>query len=453
MYNNTRNTFLISLKSTIPAVLLMLCHPLLAQHEGHKMPPMNMAPDTMQHMNHGAGMEMQHSMSHSYSLSLPMSRNGSGTGWQPDETPMYMYMKMAGNWNLMFHGGIFLRYNVQDIGKSGSRGGDRLDAPNMFMGMAQRRIGKNGLFNVNLMMSLDPLTIGGNGYPLLFQTGESWKDRPLIDRQHPHDLFSELSIGYTQRLNDKWDLTGYLGYPGEPALGPVTFMHRASAFSNPDAPLGHHWQDATHITFGVATFGIRCGKLKLEASSFTGREPGENRYNFDKPRFDSYSYRLLFNPGKSWALQVSRGLLKSPEEHLPGEDITRTTASVIHASRLGGRKFQTTSLVWGMNQGHRTGHSALLESHYQVNRTGIYGRYEWVQKDSTELALHGVSRELIDVNALTLGLSYNLTEGKPGIMAVGAQSTYFIPDPAVKDLYGSNPVSVEVFMHFTPLWK
>jgi hypothetical protein len=31
-------------------------------------------------------------------------------------------------------------------------------------------------------------------------------------------------------------------------------MHRPSQH-DPDAPIGHHWQDSTHITFGVATLG------------------------------------------------------------------------------------------------------------------------------------------------------------------------------------------------------
>ena len=126
---------------------------------------------------------------------------------------------------------------------------------------------------------------GGKGYPLLFQTGETYKGEPLIDRQHPHDLFSELSLSYSHAFTKNVDAFVYVGYPGEPALGPVTFMHRPSALDNPNSPISHHWVDATHITFGVATIGIRVGKFKIEGSSFTGREPDEDRYNFDKAKF------------------------------------------------------------------------------------------------------------------------------------------------------------------------
>ncbi len=163
--------------------------------------------------------------------------------------------------------------------------------------------GTERIISFQHLISLDPFTVGGEGYPLLFQTGETYNNEPLVDRQHQHDLFSEVSVSYAHSLSPKSDLFVYVGYPGEPALGPVAFMHRPSALNNPDATLTHHWTDATHITFGVATLGFRYGNWKIEGSSFTGREPGENRYNFDKPRFDSWSGRLSYNPTEKWALQ------------------------------------------------------------------------------------------------------------------------------------------------------
>jgi hypothetical protein len=87
----------------------------------------------------------------------------------------------------------------------------KFSVPNWFMGMAQRQVGKNGLLNVRAMVSLDRLFDGGAGYPLLFQSGETWKGEPLINRQHPHDLISELSVAYTQRLSEKIDVTHLCG--------------------------------------------------------------------------------------------------------------------------------------------------------------------------------------------------------------------------------------------------
>src|SRR5262245_49549549 len=290
---------------------------IFSQHEHHMMSdtipkkkdtmPMkkgmdNMRMDTMDHSMHN-----MHSMpSHAYSRSLPMSRNGSGTGWNPDASPMYMWMKSGNKTDWMCHGNIFLRYTNQDIFKSGSRGDGEFSAPNWFMAMMNRKVGTRGLLNATAMISLDPITEGGNGYPLLFQSGETYKGQRLIDRQHPHDLFSSLSIGYTQMLNKNIDVFAYVGYPGEQAMGAPAFMHRVSSMNDPDAPLGHHWQDATHITFGVGTLGFRYKNFKGEGSVFTGREPDEDRYGFDKAKFDSYSYRLSFNPTENWALQFSQ---------------------------------------------------------------------------------------------------------------------------------------------------
>ena len=187
------------------------------------------------------------------------------------------------------------------------------------------------------MMSLDPLTEGGRGYPLLFQTGESWNGEALHDRQHPHDLFDELSFSFSQKFDHDFSGYIYFGYPGEPALGPPAFMHRPSAMDDPDAPIGHHWQDSTHITFGVATLVCVWRNIKIEGSIFTGREPDEDRYDFDQPRFDSYSGRLSWNPTRNLALQVSYGYIKSPEALEPELNIHRTTASAIYNLPLGPR--------------------------------------------------------------------------------------------------------------------
>ena len=160
-----------------------------------------------------AGMAMGHmAMASSIDLADPMSRESSGTSWVPDSTPMYGKMFMFGDDMLMVHGGIFPRYtNV-----STRRGDDRIDAPNWVMAMFSHPLGENAQLGFRLMMSLDPLTEQGRGYPLLFQTGESWNDQSLHDRQHPHDLFDELSmpipasLGTIFPLISIWDIPASL---------------------------------------------------------------------------------------------------------------------------------------------------------------------------------------------------------------------------------------------------
>lgn len=449
-----------------------ITHAVQAQHEQH-MPgtdttqPMTAMPaqDTMPE-NHAMHHNMDHnmqgnegmnmSMSHAFSRNLPMTRNGSGTAWLPDNSPMFGYMFHASNWMFMLHGDVYLRYNKQDLFNNGSRGGAKWDAPNMIMLMGQRNVGKKGLFHFNTMLSLDPLTVGEAGYPLLFQTGESYKGQPLIDKQHPHDLFSELSVSYAHAFSKKFDAFAYIAYPGEPALGPTAYVHRPSGFFNPDAPLTHHWVDATHVTFGVATLGVRYGDWKLEGSSFTGREPNEDRYNFDKPRFDSWSGRLSYNPSAKWATQVSHGFIKSPEDLHRWENVHRTTASVTYSARGTGEQFSNITALWGLNKsnGHDGENGVLVEGSHYKNRTVFYGRYEWVQKSGEELQIpdsfDSFSEDLFPIHALTAGASYDLFQVRNTKFALGAQASIYRPDSKIRYLYGSTPASGEVYLRIYP---
>ncbi len=439
---------------------VLITHYSFAQHEhmntdtmpmNHNSDSMDMNDMDMSNMNMEDDMP---GMSHSFSRSLPMTRNGSGTAWSPDNNPMYMIMKHTKKGMWMFHGSIFIRYNNQQLTRKTSRSAAQFDAPNWFMAMYNRPVGKNGLFNFTAMISLDPLTVTERGYPLLFQSGESYKGEPLVDRQHPHDLFAGLSIGYTQRLSKQIDIFGYFGYPGEPAISAPTFMHRTIALNDPDAPLSHHWQDATHITFGVATAGVRVGKFKGEFSSFTGREPNENRYNFDKAKFDSYSWRLSFNPSAAWALQVSQAFIKSPEDLHPNENVMRYTASALYATPITKKgDFFSGSLVWGMNHSgsHHNENSLLAEGTQQLAKQAIYGRYEFVQKSTEELNLEDAYGErTFDIHKITLGTNRQLFRFAAFELLGGLQASVNVPPPSLRSLYGNAPMSGQVYIEIRP---
>ncbi len=429
------------LKKCFCIILTVVQLSLMAQHDHHAMEMDSTA----------SGKEMS-PMTHAFSLNLPMTRNGSGTGWLPDSTPMYGYMLHRKKWMYMFHGNIFSRYTKQDVFNNGSRGGEKFDVVNWFMVMGQRRVGNNGLFRFSCMLSLDNL-FGGNGYPLLFQTGETWQGMPLVDRQHPHDLFSELSVAYTHAINKKTDIFIYAAYPGEPALGSVAFMHRVSSLYTADAPLSHHWNDGTHITFGVLTGGLRLDKFKLEGSVFNGREPDENRYSFDSPRFNSYSGRVSFNPNPSWSLQLSEGFVKSPEYLNADENVCRTTASAVYSKPLRKSNFFNATALWALNKSDANEHAALLEAVVVLNKLALYTRLEYVQKSAQELNLdlNGYDRaDIFPVKALTLGVSYDVIRSKNGSLSLGAQGTYYSVDGRLNSLYGKDPTSAQVFLRLYP---
>jgi hypothetical protein len=354
---------------------------------------------------------------------------------------------------LMLHGNIFLRYTNQDIFNNGSRGGSGFSAPNWFMGMYQKPVAQKGLFAARAMISFDPLTVGKHGYPLLFQTGETFKGERLVDHQHPHDLVDELSLSYSYSFTKDIDAYGYVGYPGEPALGPPTFMHRSSAMSNPDAPLGHHWQDATHISFGVGTIGLRYKMMKVEGSIFNGHEPDEERYNFDPLYLNSYSYRVSLNPTRNWALQFSQGFLDSPEALEPGVDVTRTTASIIFSKYKGNNRHYDASIVWGYNSstnGHKE-HSVLIEDNHRISKSSIYFRYEFVQKNGADLDVSpAASDSTYNLNAFTAGYNVIIFGAQYFEGIAGLQSTFNFPPKTLQNIYGKTPLAFEIYIQIRP---
>ncbi len=412
--------------------------------------PMHHADRMAMPHNEDGGHEMQMEMHSSVDIADPMSREGSGTSWLPDSSPMYGRMFMFQENMLMLHGAIFPRYtNV-----STRRGDDRIDAPNWMMAMYSHPLGNNAQIGARLMMSLDPLTEGGRGYPLLFQSGESWHDQPLHDRQHPHDLFDELSVSLSQKFDHDLSAYLYFGYPGEPALGPPTFMHRPSAMDDPDAPLGHHWQDSTHVTFGVATGAVVWRNVKIEGSIFTGREPDEDRYDFDQPNFDSYSGRISWNPMQNLALQFSHGYIKSPEALEPDLKRHRTTASVIYNLPLGHDSNWSNTFVWGQN--HDTGEgktqSFLVESNYQRGRNTVYLRWERVEKSGHELVLKPPEEsQIFPVSGYTMGYVRDLSHGNGLDIGLGTQFTINDRPDRLNRYYGDDlGYAFEFFLRIRP---
>jgi hypothetical protein len=297
------------------------------------------------------------------------------------------------------------------------------------------------------MASADPWTVGAKGYPLLLQSGESYKDAPLHDRQHPHDLWIELAALWERPVAGNLAALLYLAAVGEPAVGPPAFQHRPSAESDPFAPLGHHWQDATHITYGAATAGLFTHAVKLEASAFNGREPNDRRTDFDFRRIDSYSARAAVNAGERWSVSAWYAYLDSPEELHPDESIHRYGAAVLTAQR-GGRF--NGALVWGANAtlGGATSHSLLVEGDLALQGGHhVFGRAEYVRKTAEELVIAGQPADrAYDLTSLVGGYLFE----RAGLGLGVRGSIGFVP-PSLAAEYGSrSPIGVAVYGRWRP---
>ena len=376
-----------------------------------------------------------------------MAREASGTSWQPDATPEMGVRFNLGPWMLMAHGFVTGIYDSQ----GGPRGATKAFSASMGMLMAQRQLGSGATLGLRAMVSLDPL-MGSNGYPLLFATGETADGRtPLVDRQHPHDLFMELSASISQTLGGGQSVFLYGGLPGEPALGPPAFMHRESGMDIPEAPVTHHWLDSTHITFGVLTAGYIWRDWKIEGSVFRGREPNQLRYDIETPALDSVAARLSYNPGPHWSLQTSWGYLKSPEQLLPNVNENRITASGTYSLPFGDRNFWATSFAWGrkMNSPGRTLDGFLLESELVLHRLNtFFARAERVDEDELyELApTSSLQGQVFTVGKLSLGYIRDFEVGPQVRLGFGGLVSRYSYPTQLDGAYGSDPTSFMLFL-------
>src|SRR5262245_12704310 len=125
--------------------------------------------------------------------SLFETREGSGTAWLPVTTEMYALHRRAGNWGWMFHGNAFLQF--LDENANVHRGSSQAGSINWLMMMGRRDFGAAQV-GFRTMISLEPATIGGCGYPDLLATGELCESDSIHDRQHPHDFLMEIAGQY-----------------------------------------------------------------------------------------------------------------------------------------------------------------------------------------------------------------------------------------------------------------
>jgi hypothetical protein len=423
--------------------------PLSAQerpHAGHRPP---------QAADSGAAHDTIPRMMPERPFGIPMTRMGSGTTWLPDASGMRAWHFMAGRWMMMLHGDVFVQYDHQ----GSPRGADQFGSINWGMLMAMHQIGR-GTLHLHGMASAEPFTIGAQGYPLLLQSGETYRGESLHDRQHPHDLFMELSALYERAISRSLGVAIYVAPVGEPGIGPVAYMHRPSALNDPFAPLAHHWTDATHITYGVLTAGVFSRRIKLEGTLFNGREPDEDRYDFDFHALDSYGARLSVNPTSHWAVTASYGYLKRPEALHPDEDQHRLGASVLHTVRLGRQGEWASALVYGANKHVESSgvtgpweHSIMAESNLQLDAANsVFGRLEYVRKSGEELSLPApLTDRAFDIGNLSLGYIREFAGYRGATFGIGARGAMnLIPRP-LDDVYGSRtPVGVAVFLRVRP---
>ena len=396
----------------------------------------------------------------------------------PAAAPMEMLSHVLGGWTMMGSGQFFGVYTDQ----SGARGRDKIFSPNWVMFLASRRTGP-GTFTLHTMLSLEPATITSGRYPLLFATGETHGGVPIINGQHPHDLFMELAASYRIRIGERASFELYGGPRGEPALGPPAYPHRPSASENPVGTIGHHLQDSTHISTNVATAGLRYGPVTWEVSGFHGREPDEKRWGIEGGAIDSLSSRLTVSMGTRWSGQFSMGRINRGETTHPLRPALRSTASLMYARPFSSGAW-TTSLIWGRNRDleytqlpnvpvfplsrkvrplhivsvptripGQIYNSFLAESTLRWRRNWIWGRAESADKDSTVLFEEAPFVLLVDevrlarIQAYTAGYERELPSWSRYLSTgIGAQLMVYHVPSLLTPIYGDSPMGLQMFI-------
>ena len=349
----------------------------------------------------------------------------------------------------MLHANGFLQLLHEDAPEH--RGATQAGSINWAMAMARRAAGR-GRVGVRTMLSLEPWTVGGCGYPDLLATGEFCEGDTIHDRQHPHDLFMELAADYDRAIRGglRWQLYG--GLAGEPALGPPAFPHRLSAMPNPISPIGHHWLDATHITYGVVTAAVYMDAWKAEVSLFNGREPDERRTDLDLGPLDSASVRLSLAPTAALVVQVSAGHLNEAEPAFgdePGVDVDRFTASATYHRPYAGGNVWATTLGWGANRElGETTHGLLAETSITISRAhSLFGRAELNGKLAHDLHIHE-SSGIFTVGKLQAGYTRYLNSARGLTPGIGAVVSAAVVPEALQPRYGG--VGIGAFLTLRP---
>lgn len=455
MFGGRRMAFRRSSQFVLFAVMCVC----LSLHAQQEMDHSHMDHSQMQHGDHGMGdMKDMPGMDSSGSMNSAgqfLMGESSGTAFQPRAWPMPMVMNQVGDWHLMWMAQAFV-VDTQQF--DSARAADKLYSTNWGMLGAVHKLG-GGSIMLRGMVSLEPATVTDRRYPLLFQTGETAFGKPIVDGQHPHDLFMEMSVQYAHPLGENATWNVYYAPVGEPALGPVAYPHRASAMELPQAALSHHWQDSSHIANNVLTAGVSYRKVRVEASGFYGREPNENRWNIDYGAMNSWSTRVSVFPTRNWSGQISVGRLRDPEEAHLG-DVVRTTASLEYVRPGADRNSWATSFVWG--QDHKvaeniTVNAVLAETVVPIRRKNfITGRYEWSQRDElfeNDPAVHELletrtGQSAFNVNAFTVGYTRDIGVVKKLQSGLGFNVTTYELADVLKPYYGAHPWGINVFARF-----
>jgi hypothetical protein len=371
-------------------------------------------------------------------------------------------------WRWHIDGSLALAY----VNEGTKRGATQLGIRDWEMVSATRFAGP-GTWAFRFMTTSAPFTLGGNGSPQLLQSGGTYRHAFVHDRTHPVPALMMLDATYRRRFGTTGSASLTLGAVSEPALGPTSYFHRKSAESDIIAPIGHHWQDASHQSFGVVTASAAAGGFMLEASAFNARESDENHdfVDYRDAKLDSYSARLSWHPASAVTMSAWTGYLVEPHRLDATTTMHRYGAAIETRSTSPFGGDWMSLFVFGENvhhhgpQSHHLLHaapgsppymkskSALAESTLELGeRMTVFGRAEYAEKNGEELGFLGGDLMVgYPVKSLALGATRELAWYRSYALEAGARGTINLVPESLRATYGTTrPSGFAVYLRLRP---
>jgi hypothetical protein len=240
--------------------------------------------------------------------------------------------------------------------------------------------------------------------------------------------------------------------------------------------LGHHWQDASHGSFGVVTLGLNTRTVKLEGSLFNPREADENHLIVDYrgAKLDAYAGRLSWAATPHITTAAWWGYLNSHDRLQPTTRMHRYGASVLTDTRGPRGGHWSSTFMWAMNlhhhgagahelihgdpgaSPHHHSSSMLAETNLDLGtRTAAFVRAEGVRKSGEELGFLGGDLTLLyDIRSYTAGVTRDVATVGRASIGLGARGAVNFISKTLEATYGTRrPAGFAVYVRLRPLSK
>lgn len=261
---------------------------------------------------------------------------------------------------------------------------------------------------------------------------------------------ADVTLSYVLPQQRRGTVFGYVGIPGEPAMGPPpSGMRQAAGLDRPDAHLYRIWSNAHDGGVNVFTVGYTWRDVTVERSTFSRKEDGEmRRPNGESLKLDSRSVRLSYKPSPLWTVQLSRGSLSGLDQLVPNADVRRTSISATYREDFKGGYWQTT-LAWGRNSRklHESTSGYLLESSLRLEGEHVlFGRVEQVGSDELTQENELYRARMFKLNKVSVGYFHDMRGTGPAKIDVGVLASRHLVPAEMTDQYGKNPISYLMFL-------